>query len=73
MNALKTVKQVREEFRQGGIVISEWAEKNGFRATTVYSVLHGESQGIRGEAHKVAVTLGLKEGFIVNDLKGMGR
>jgi gp16 family phage-associated protein len=52
--------QVKARFEAEGLSISEWARANGFSVVMVYRVLSGESKGIRGEAHKIAVALGLK-------------
>jgi len=35
--------------------------------STVQGVLSGRLKGLRGDAHKVAVSLGLKRGVIVDD------
>lgn len=36
---------------------------------TTYQVLAGRKKGRRGEAHKVAVLLGMKDGIILDDDK----
>ena len=41
-----------------------WAREHGFCPQTVYDVISGRLLGTRGEAHRVAVTLGIKEGAI---------
>ena len=53
-------KQVKERFRQKGIVVREWAEERGFNVLTVYEVLTGVKKGNYGEPHRIAVALGLK-------------
>lgn len=66
---LKTPEQVRLEFEEAGISLSEWARANGFHRMTVVDVLRGHRQGKRGEAHRVAVALGLKAGKVVDPKK----
>jgi gp16 family phage-associated protein len=53
--------QVKERFAQEGVSIAEWARARGFNCVTVYRVLSGKLKGARGEAHDIAVALGLKE------------
>jgi gp16 family phage-associated protein len=57
---LKTHEQVRQEFRDAGISIRDWAKRNGYSASVVYTVLNDRRPGVRGESHRVAVALGLK-------------
>jgi gp16 family phage-associated protein len=59
-------KRVRAAFATAGIAISDWARANGFAYMTVVDVLHGRRVGTRGEAHRVAVSLGLKQGQVVD-------
>lgn len=61
---MKTRDQVRAEFDRQGISISEWARTHRVDRSTTYQVLRGDKKGRRGEAHKVAVLLGLKQGVI---------
>ena len=51
---------LRQAFVDAGVSISEWADQRGFRRESVYAVLSGRSKGRRGEAHRIAVALGLK-------------
>lgn len=60
MNRLKTPEQAKQELRDHGISISEWARQNGFSASTVYYVINGKRPALYGESHKVAVALGIK-------------
>ena len=57
---------IRAQFQRAGISVSEWARVNGFDRMTVVDVLRGQRQGLRGEAHRVAVALGLKEGDVID-------
>lgn len=65
MSTTKTPKQVRAEFTRAGISLAEWARVNGFERMTVVDLLRGTSKGLRGEAHRAAVALGLKHGEVV--------
>ena len=58
--------QVRQQFKDAGISVAEWARANGFTRVTVVDVLHGRTVGHRGEGHRVAVALGLKQGVVVD-------
>lgn len=51
---------VRHRFWLEGETIAEWAAKNGFSPATTYSLLAGRLRARRGEAHRIAVALGLK-------------
>jgi len=52
--------RIRQAFDEAGVSISEWAIEHGFRRESVYAVLSGRSKARRGEAHRIAVALGLK-------------
>ena len=60
MANLLTGDEVRKIFREEGVTVTAWARKHGFSPLTVYSVLSGRTQGVRGEAHQIAVALGMK-------------
>ncbi len=66
---LKTREQVQADFKAAGITLSEWARANGFHRMTVVDLLRGARQGLRGETHRCAVALGLKEGVVVDVIK----
>ncbi len=51
---------VRQRFWLEGETIADWANKHGFSAATTYSLLGGRLRARRGEAHRIAVALGLK-------------
>ncbi|HML92218.1 MAG TPA: DNA-binding protein [Methyloceanibacter sp.] len=53
-------RKVRAQFDAEGVTISEWARAHGFNCLTVYRVLAGSVKGKRGESHRIAVALGLK-------------
>ncbi len=47
-----------------------FAREHGVDPATTYQVLAGRKKGRRGEAHKVAVLLGMKEGIILSEADG---
>lgn len=47
------------------MTVTEWAQKNGFDRSAVYSVLLGKTAGLRGSSRRVAEALGL--GQLVED------
>jgi gp16 family phage-associated protein len=61
---LKTLKEAREELNNRGISISKWSRQHGLSEIIVSAVLRGEMKGIRGESHRAAVLLGVKDGVI---------
>lgn len=63
---LRTPEDVRAEFQRKGISIASWSTANGFNTNMVFEVLSGRKKGLRGQAHKIAVKLGLKEGEVVD-------
>lgn len=63
---LKTPAEARAEFRRIGKSMKAWAREHGVHHETVYRVLDGKRKCERGDAHKVAVLLGIKDGVIVD-------
>ncbi|MBS4015404.1 MAG: DNA-binding protein [Candidatus Latescibacteria bacterium] len=61
---MKTAEQVKDEFRRKGVTISGWAKKHGFRPAAVQLVIDGKAKCYYGNAHKIAVLLGMKDGEI---------
>jgi gp16 family phage-associated protein len=51
-----TVKRLRSE----GTTVPEWARKHGFPVRAVRAVISGHNKGHYGQAHKIAVALGIK-------------
>jgi gp16 family phage-associated protein len=64
MKPLKNPDQVRAEFDRVGRTFAQWARDHEVDLQTVYDVLAGRKKGRRGQAHKVAVLLGLKHGVV---------
>lgn len=52
--------EVKARFRAEGISIAAWARANQFSPRLVYRLLSGELKGDWGEAHCIAVALGIK-------------
>lgn len=64
---LRTGDEVREEFRRSGRSVASWARAHGFVIQLVHDVLSGRTRGVRGDSHKIAVLLGMKDGVLVED------
>lgn len=64
----RSADQVKAEFKRKGVSISAWALANGYSPNLVFEVLAGRKKGDRGQSHKIAVALGMKEGEIVGDI-----
>lgn len=62
----KSPDQAAAELQRAGVSQSEFARINGFTRMTVVDLLRGTRLGLRGEAHKAAVALGLKSGPVVH-------
>lgn len=65
----KSRAQVRAEFARKGQSISAWAKKNGYSPNMVIAILADNEANprlkcLRGDAHNIAVTLGIKAGEV---------
>lgn len=58
---VRSIKQVQEEFSASGISIAAWARENHFSPDLVYRILKTNKVPHRGESHKIAIKLGIKE------------
>lgn len=56
--------QVKTHFQQHGITVTQWAKENGYSREAVYRVLNGITKAKYGQAHEIAVKLGLKPSTI---------
>jgi len=56
--------QAREALERRGQTAKDFAQQHLLNPSTVYAVLSGQSQGRRGESHRAAVLLGIKDGVI---------
>lgn len=61
---MRTVDQVKQEWRSKGVTLKAWADLNGYKADDVRDVLRGKNRGGWGAGHAIAVRLGLKSGSI---------
>lgn len=61
---LRSREQVREEFFKQGVSIADWARQHGFKYSQVIDVLRVDRVCHRGNSHKIAVLLGIKDGVI---------
>ena len=64
MTGIRTAAQAKAWLEHQGKSVQEFAREHGVDPATTYQVLAGRKQGKRGEAHKVAVLLGMKDGII---------
>ncbi|MGB7649320.1 DNA-binding protein [Pseudomonas sp. WS 5532] len=64
------IEQARQDARDRlsrlGISAKDWAERHEFNPSTVYAVLNGQKKCLRGEAHRAAVLLGIKDGELTS-------
>ncbi|BBE51178.1 hypothetical protein OYT1_ch1631 [Ferriphaselus amnicola] len=63
---LKTAAEANADLKRKGIAITVWARAHGLKIWAVRDVLRGHHQMLRGDGHKAAVLLGMKEGEIVD-------
>lgn len=61
----RTAAEAKAELERKGISISAWARANNLSGQVVHQVLAGTVKGTRGEAHRAAVLLGMKQGEVV--------
>jgi gp16 family phage-associated protein len=64
MPATVTPEQAREALDRKGMSIAEFSRKNGLNKNLVSDLLNGRIKGRRGEAHRAAVLLKIKDGVI---------
>ncbi|GAB7530176.1 DNA-binding protein [Pseudomonas sp. 3A(2025)] len=64
MPVIRTPAQAKAWLDQQGKSVQQFARENSVDPATTYQVLAGRKKGRRGEAHKVAVLLGIKVGVI---------
>jgi gp16 family phage-associated protein len=64
MPGIRTAAQAKAWLEHQGKSVQEFAREHGVDPATTYQVLAGRKKGRRGEAHKVAVLLGMKDGII---------
>ncbi|MNR04862.1 hypothetical protein D3C85_1208550 [compost metagenome] len=64
MPATITPEQAREALDRKGMSIAAFSRKNGLNKNLVSDLLNGRIKGRRGEAHRAAVLLNIKDGVI---------
>ena len=64
MHATRTPAQAKAWLDSLGKTVKEFADENQLDPATTYQVLAGTKKGRNGEAHRVAVALGIKEGVV---------
>lgn len=67
MTKTRTPDEAREELKRKGVSVTAWALANKFSPNLTYEVLAGRKKCLRGQAHNIAVKLGLKQGEICTD------
>jgi gp16 family phage-associated protein len=58
--------EAREKFEREGVSYAEWARKHGVSRFLVATILNEGRACRRGQSHKIAVMLGIKDGVIVD-------
>lgn len=58
------VDEARARLESLGVPIAEFARTHGLPRAAVCDALRGKTKGLRGDAHRAAVLLGLKDGVI---------
>jgi gp16 family phage-associated protein len=64
MARVRTLEEARAELDRRGKSIRQFAREIGVSDRIVYEVLRGRFKGRRGQAHKAAVLLGIKDGVV---------
>lgn len=67
MSEQTTVEAIRDALSRVGKSHGDIARELGVDRAVVRGVIYGHLKGARGDAHKVAVALGIKRGVIVDD------
>lgn len=61
----KSGTEVRDDFAKAGISLAEWARAHELSYDITRGVVSGRIKATRGQAHRIAVALGMKEGRVV--------
>jgi gp16 family phage-associated protein len=64
---LRTPQEIKDEWIRKGLGQNDWARRHGFHPATVSQVLNGINKATKGDGHRIAVMLGIKDGEIVED------
>ena len=67
--ALKNRQQIRDEFAANGVSYSAWARQRSYSPNMVIAIVNDDDRNprlkcLRGDAHNIAVELGLKRGQV---------
>ena len=60
----RTAQEVKADWSRKGISMRKWALQHGFSPVTVHQVITGKNSCAIGMGHRIAVTLGIKQGEI---------
>lgn len=60
----KSRADIRRELERRGMTVRAWARMHGFNERLVHEVISGRKIGRWGQAHNIAVLLGLKNGVV---------
>lgn len=64
MHALLTPEQARAALDREGKSIAKFSREHALNKNLVSDLLNGRKKGKRGEAHRAAVLLGIKDGVV---------
>lgn len=62
---MKTPDEAKGDLLRRGETVANWARRHGVDPGLARGVLNGRVKGHFGEAHKIAVLFGIKDGVIV--------
>jgi gp16 family phage-associated protein len=72
VDEVKSRADVLRHFELSGMTVTSWAQEHAFNPANVYAVLAGRTHGRRGEAHRIALALGLKPRLFGITTSGLG-
>jgi len=64
MTRVRTIEEARLDLERRGKSIRQFAREIGVSERIVYGLLQGRFIGRRGQAHRAAVLLGIKDGML---------
>jgi gp16 family phage-associated protein len=62
---VKTGEEVRKELERDGVSLKEWCEAHAVSYDIARAVISGRIKAKRGQAHAIAVALGMKAGRVI--------
>jgi gp16 family phage-associated protein len=63
---IKTGEEVRQELERDGISLKEWCDAHAVSYDVARGVISGRIKAKRGQAHVIAVALGMKSGRVIS-------